>query len=288
LLTPGQGSLQITLGATASDIAFADPPPTNFEIAAIVDGIGVARYGSLAGRAHAEARSAPAGPYLAGGQVSVIPGYTDGAEVRSDTLAPGTPVTLTFRMTLAATTIHFVDGSIFDPQGTGAAVRYEVAVSDLDNLAQPSTEGSLVINSRGFEETSRLLELDTAIGHRVELVADLAVNAGVRVDYPFLGVSKGTATALAEQTGELFHEPSGDVRLATESGHNYTVPEPDPVALLLASLPVLLLLRLASGAERRVDGLTRTRPIDNLRTAPGTRIVAVRKREVTVRGSIFR
>jgi hypothetical protein len=243
LLTPGPGSLQITLAAAAGDAVFAEPPPTNFEISAMVDGIGVARYGSLAGRAHAEAHSAPAGPYLAGGQVSVSPGFTDGAEVRSDTLAPDTPVTLTFRMTLAATAMHSVNPGSLDSQGTGAAARYDVALSDLDNPLQLPAAGSLVINSRGFEETSRVLELDTAIGHQVELVADLSVNANVRVDYPFLGVSDGTADVFAEQTGELFYDPSGDVRLETESGHDYAAPEPRRAILLVLAAAALLLRR---------------------------------------------
>ncbi|HSJ99296.1 MAG TPA: hypothetical protein VLC53_19630, partial [Myxococcota bacterium] len=195
LLTPGPGSLTITAGAAASDaVSNSIPPPDGWDMQAMVTGIASARYGSLAGRAHAEASSLPLNSsFLAGGQVSLNVGFTDGAEVVSDTLEPGTPVTLTFFMTLEATAVHSIDGQDLDPDGTGAAARLELEVRDLDDIAQPSGEGALVINSVGTHETVDTFEFDTSVGHRVEIVADLFVAAGVDVDYLAHGFSQGTA-----------------------------------------------------------------------------------------------
>jgi hypothetical protein len=240
--TPGPGSLTVTAGAAASDAV--EDGPDRWEMDAIMDAIGTARYGSLAGRAHAEARSAPANSFfLAGGQVSLILGYTDEAEVVSASLAPGTPVTLTFAMSLEASALHVVDGPSPNPDGTGAAARHEIALRDVDVIVQPAAEGALVVNSRGVSEASRTVELDTAVGHRIEIVAQLFVSAGVDIDHAVLGFTQGTADVLAEDTAELFYQPSGDVQLVSDSGHEYAVPEPSRRLLLLASLPVLLWAR---------------------------------------------
>jgi hypothetical protein len=240
--TPGPGSLTVTAGAVASDAV--DAPPDRWEMDALMDAIGTARYGSLTGRAHAEARSVPANSsFLAGGQVSLILGYTDEAEVVSNTLAPGTPVTLTFAMSLEASALHVIDGPSLDPEGTGASARHEVTIRDLDVIVQPAAEGALVINSRGVTETSRTLELDTAVGHRIELVADLFVSAGVDIDFGTLGFTQGSADVLAEDTAELLYQPSGDVQLASDSGHDYAVPEPSRRILLLGALHALLWAR---------------------------------------------
>jgi hypothetical protein len=243
VLTPGPGSLEITVGVAASDaIENPTPPPANFEGEALGDAIGTARYGSLAGTAHAEASFLPANNIsYSRALVNVTPGYTDVAEVLSDTLAPGTPVMLTFRMSLDAEAVHFVD----PPSGvgpTGAGAHYEVELRDLDALTQPVVSRFLVIESFGTRQTSATLQLDTAIGHRVELVADLTVGARVDVDFAKYNVSQGSADTAAAQTAGLFYEPSGDVRLETESGHDYAVPEPGQ-ATLLAFAAVLLLLR---------------------------------------------
>ena len=140
LQTPGPGSLTVTAGAAASDGVINDsPPPASWGMEALVTGSGTARYGALAGLAHAEASSKPANTlFLAGGQVSLDLGFTDGAEVLSDTLDPGTPVTLTFLMTLDATAVHVTDQPNANPEDTGAAARHEVEVRDLDNITQPS------------------------------------------------------------------------------------------------------------------------------------------------------
>jgi len=240
-LTPGPGSLQITAGAAASDGVINDsPPPATWEIEALFTGAGTARYGSLAGVAHAEASSVPANSvFLAGGSVSLNLGFSDEAEVVSDTLDPGTPVTLTFVMTLDASAVHFADGLAPNPAGTGASARHEVEVRDLDNVVQPSGEGALVVNSAGVSESSALFEFDTAVGHHLEIIADLFVSAGVDVDYATYQMTQGTSDVVADQTAELFHQPSGDVRLVSESGHDYAVPEPSQALLLLFAALVL-------------------------------------------------
>jgi len=240
-LTPGPDSLTLTYGAAASDSVINDsPPPATWEMKALVTGVGTARYGSLAGVAHAEASSLPANSaFLAGGSVSLNLGFTDAAEVVSDTLAADTPVTLTFLMTLEASAVHFADGLVPNPSGTGASARHEVEVRDLDNVAQPSGEGALVVNSAGVSENSTMFEFDTAVGHRLEIIADLFVSAGADVDYATYQMTQGTSDVVADQTAELFHQPSGDVRLVSESGHDYAVPEPGQALLLLFAALVL-------------------------------------------------
>jgi hypothetical protein len=252
VLTPGPGSLTVTVGAAASDAVDNDmPPPDRWEMDTMVDGIGTARYGSLAGRAHAEGRSMPANSaFLAGGQVNLILGFSDEAEVQSDTLADGTPVTLTFLLTLEASAIHFTDVPIADPNGTGAAARLEVEVRDAESLGNPPVLGALVINSRGTVEPSKTIQLDTAIGHRVELGAELFVSAGVDLDFGSNGFSQASADVIADQTGELIFQPSGDLRLVSDSGHDYAVPEPGGPVLLLAAVPVLLWRSRSSGRSR--------------------------------------
>lgn len=253
-LTPGPGSLEIVVGASATDSVTDNLPPfQTWDMAAVVAGIGSARYGALAGSAFAEASSLPQNfSLLAGGEAQVIPGYTDGALIRSDTLADDTPVTLTFRMTLDGTAFHTTDEpAVVNPDGTGAGARYEVELRDLDAPTQLPTTGALVINSRGVSETARVIEIDTAIGHRVELAADLYLAAGVQVDFEVLQFSDGSAEVSAGQTGKLFYEPAGDVQLETESGHDYAAPEPGRVWLTLAATLALwgrrVRLRLARG-----------------------------------------
>lgn len=242
-LMPGPGSLSITAAAAASDaVVNQSPPPVEWDAECLLTGSGVARYGSLAGLAHAEARSKPTNTFLmAGGELVLNLGFTDEAEVVSANLDAGTPVTLTFVMTLEAAATHFTAEGLANPERTGAAARHEVEVRDLDNLVQLPGEGALVVNSRGESETVRSFELDTAVGHRLEILADLFVAAGVDASYELTGVSEGSADVVADQTAELFYEPSGDVGLLSESGHDYAVPEPgQPTLLALAGAALAL------------------------------------------------
>jgi hypothetical protein len=240
-LVPEPDSLTFTVAAAASDEVVNNqqpPDPERWAIVAIAGASGVARYGLLTGRAHAEASSLPGNPvYPARASVQVRPGYTDGGQVLSDTLAPGTPVTLTFHMTLVGSRAYFVDGpELYPPSGGGAAHRVEVR--DLDDFLTEPVRGELIL---GEGPTGPLtLEFSTAVGHRVEIAADLTV--GARIDIFNAGVfyySQGTYDAVAE-TAEVFFEPSGDVRLETASGHDYTVPE--PIGQVWSALCALVLL----------------------------------------------
>ncbi len=235
LIMPGPGSLAVTIGAAASDSIPRDPGPGNHEYTGILTGSGAARYGSLAGRAHAEASSRPAGdfdPFGAGGQVSLQLGFLDTAQVVSTTLTAGTPVTLTFVMTLDGTATHFADGPF--PLGRiGAGVRNEAKIIDLEaNTSTPNFSPHTLLNSRGDYIPLTTFQFVTAIGHHLEIDVDLIVAAGAIIDaFPSFGAaSQGIADVIADQTARFFYQPSGDVRLVSESGHDYANP-PANVAL---------------------------------------------------------
>ena len=57
------------------------------------------------------------------------------------------------------------------------------------------------------------------------------------------GFSEGSADVIADQTAELFYQPSGDVTLVSDSGHDYVAPEPGRGTLLGVSATLLLLRR---------------------------------------------
>jgi hypothetical protein len=243
VLVPGPGSLGITALADAEDSAFnSSPPPDLWEMDAMVDGIGTARHGLLTGRGQAEASSLPANDfYSAVGQVTLTLDFRDRAVVVSDSLPPGTPVTLTFAMTLDATAQHVIDELDPDPVGTGASARHEAEVRDVDDLGQLPGDGVLVINSRGDHETFETFLFDTEIGDELELFARLIVTARVAVNFGELSFSQGTAEVLASEAA-LYFEPAGDVRLESESGHDYA-PEPESAGTLAACAALLLLGR---------------------------------------------
>jgi hypothetical protein len=227
LITPGDGSLRVTYGAAASDDL------SGVGLSASVLGSGQARYGALAGRASAEASSLPAGPHGVGGIVILTLGFFDTVEVVSSTLAPETPVTLTFVMTLEATAFHAANG-LFTPSRFGASARNEARISDIEAGTFPPTfPPHTLVNSIGNNLTFTTFEFDTAIGHHLELDIDLFVAAGANVD-PFIfegQATSGRAEVIADNTAHFFYDPSGDVRLVSESGHDYAVqgPDPDPV-----------------------------------------------------------
>jgi hypothetical protein len=242
----GPDSLQVALEAEAAFLAVnPTPPPDDWEMSARVSGVAESRYGALAGSAEADAWSTPGNDfYLAGGDVALNAGYTDTARVVSDTLADGTPVTVSFSMTLDAVAFHFTDapGPVVSDK-IGAAARHELEVRLLDAPTQLPARGALLVNSRGESTTSRLVTVDTAIGHRLEILSDLFLGAGADPDHQFTFGTTASAEVRAGQTAELFYEPSGDVRLETESGHDYAAPEPGRATLLALAAAALLLRR---------------------------------------------
>jgi hypothetical protein len=245
VVTPGPGSLTVSLGATADEyIAHTTPPPDGYQMLAGAEGVGTARYGTLGGRAHAEASLVPATELLRGGARARLDlGFDDGVEVVSGSLAPGTPVTLTFQMTLEATALYEFEISDPTPDGIGSSARFEVEVRDLDDVLAPFGEGALLVNSLGDHETFGTFELDTAVGHRLAVVADLFVVASVDIDFLEYGFSQGLADVVADQTARLSYQPAGDVTLVSDSGHDYAVPEPGRAAWLVASATLCLLRR---------------------------------------------
>jgi hypothetical protein len=228
-ITPGPGSLSVTIGAVASDAFPRDPNPGFHEYFATATGSGSASYGTLAGRAHAEAYSRPNGdfdPYGAGGQLTLNLGFLDKAEVVSNTFAPGTLVTLTFIMTIEASAIHFADGP-FTPGRIGAAVRHEATIRDLESgNSTPSFRPYNLVNSVGDNITLRTFQFDTAIGHHLELDVDLMVGAGAIIE-ALAGIgaaSQGSADVIADNTAHFYYQPSASVQLMAESGQNYALP----------------------------------------------------------------
>jgi hypothetical protein len=227
VITPGDGSVGVTYGGAASDDTGA------IVLSASILGIGEARYGALAGRASAEASSSPAGPHGVGGIVILTLGFFDTAEVVSSTLAPGTPVTLTFVMTLEAAAFHDANG-LFIPGRFGASARSEAAVVDIEGgTSTPTFPPHTLVNSIGTNITLTTFEFDTAIGHHLDIDVDLFVAASANVEpaaFPGQATS-GRSEVIADNTAHFFYEPSGDVRLVSESGHDYAAqgPGPDPV-----------------------------------------------------------
>jgi hypothetical protein len=231
LLTPGNGSLAVSIGAVASDSIPRDPNPGNHMYFGSLLGGGVARFGTLAGHARAEASSLPAGdadPYGAGGQVGLRLGFVDTVEVVSNTLAIDTPVRLSFAMMLDATAIHFPDGTI-SAGSIGASAVNEARIRDIEaNTSTPPFSPRTFVNSAGGSQTLTTFQFDTAIGHHLELDVVLTVFAGTILDpNPRAGAAaQATAEVIANNTAHFFHLPTGDVRLMSESGHSYAIPEP--------------------------------------------------------------
>ena len=120
-----------------------------------------------------------------------------------------------------------------------AGRKIDRALRDLDDLVAPVATRMLAVDSTGTAITTGTVALDTEIGHQVEIKADLTVGAQVHVDYAIYEVAQGTADAEAGQTAELFYEPVGDVRIETESGHTYAVPEPGRAILLAVGSALL-------------------------------------------------
>jgi hypothetical protein len=257
LITPVDGSVSVIFGATAS------ASPAGVGLSASLLGSGEARFGALAGRARAEASSSPPGPHGVGGEVIVSLGFLDTAEVLSSALAPGTPVTLTFLMTLDATASHFANGP-FTPTRFGAAARADARISDIEaGTSTPSFPNSphTLVNSIGERITLTTFDFDTAIGHHLQIDVDLMAAARAVVDPAvFLGqASSGSAEVIADNTAHFFYQPSGDVRLVSESGHDYAasgpVPEPIPepaslILLCVGSASILVATRRLSRLRR--------------------------------------
>jgi len=226
VITPGAGSVAVTFGAAAT----GNVP--GIALSGNLLGSGVARYGALAGRARAEASSSPPSPHGVGGTLVLSLGFLDTAEIVSSTLDPGTPVTLTFLMTLEAAALHVANG-LFIPTRIGAGTRSDARILDIE--AGTGTPGfpagpHTLVNSVGDSITLTTFEFDTAIGHHLEIGVDMLVSARAIIDpFEFAGqASTGTAEVIADNTAHFFYQPSGDVRLVSESGHDYAVSGPGP------------------------------------------------------------
>lgn len=128
-------------------------------------------------------------------------------------------------MTLDATAEHTANG-LFVPGTIGAAARSEARILDIESgIGTPRLAPDTVVQSIGERVTVRTFEFTTAIGHHLQLDVGLLISAGVFIEpFRFEGqASAGTAVVIADHTARFFHEPSGDVRLVSESGHDYAL-----------------------------------------------------------------
>jgi hypothetical protein len=182
-------------------------------------------------------------------------------------------------MLLEATAFHAANGDLL-PFRIGAAARSEATVRDIE--AGTSTPGPgagpfTLVQSIGDSVTLTTFEFDTAVGHHLELDVTLLLAAGVAIpcDAGPSCASTGIAEVIADNTARFFYEPSGDVRLVSESGHDYALgasgprPVSEPASLLLLCVGGWALWsRLAvARASRRVCAL-RARERGHLQDAP--------------------
>jgi hypothetical protein len=228
-IIPGDGSVTVLFGAAASGNCGGN------QASASALGAAEARFGALAGHARADASMAFLTPTFVGAAALLLPRFVDTVEVVSNTLAADTPVTLTFIMTLDAIAFHGFDAPALDPPSrVGASASSFALISDIEALTRTTFFGPIV-DSSGTNVTQETFEVDTAVGHHLELDVSLSIAAQIGLQcfgFPDHCATTATAEVIADQTAHFFYQSSGDVRLVSESGHDYAVPGsvPRPVA----------------------------------------------------------
>jgi len=206
-------------------------------------GSGVATYGTLAASLEAQARNQAAFANLNEPSAFGIlrMSFADGAVVVSNTMPVGTPVMLTFVVSLASDFI--ATGRPADPSHNGASADYTGTVTDTTTGAK----GFAFIGNgvAGTTPPSVTFILATEVGHALQLSAELDLGVEARaLNMDTGGDVLATSSVIANHTAHLIYQQLGDVMLVSDSGHDYRTSAsavalvPEPGSLCLAGLGV--------------------------------------------------
>jgi hypothetical protein len=211
-----------------------------------VTGVGSLEYGSASGALVVQASSTP--DFLEGiganagniftnsgraqGQALFELQFDDAGTVESAVLPAGTPVQLEFTYFLESVAV--VVGAHGAPFVSASATYSARAV---DTAAPGAPAEALLVGNQTLTRT-----LDTQVGRTIELQGRLSLSAAALAGRMSGGIfydPQAQASIDASNSSHFTVELPPDVQLVTESGHDYTVPEPGH-ALLLASGALVL------------------------------------------------
>ena len=222
----------------------------NAHIEASVLGGGSADYGTLAGSMEAQVRNQAtfANFYTPRAEGLMRLSFADSGVVTSSTLALGTPVSMTFLSSLAAS--YFASGRVGDGKNFALA-EFDGTIQDQTTLAR---QGSiLVFGTPGNTAATYLFTLDTAVGRVLSLNGFMDVRAGAYIDgLSAPGDVLATSSIIASHTAHFYYEPTADLSLVAASGHDYAAPSAAPVPETSSIISLALLLGLGSATALRL------------------------------------
>jgi hypothetical protein len=249
--TPGPDRLDVTIGAAAEELQDLDDDQylDDFQWEAMMLGTGSVTWGSASGTLSLQtsatpqaAQPAPGGapqPLVnaanaqAGGTVSLR--FTELGLITSQTLAAGSPVTVD--LNCRVDTRGFVSGSINPPNETRVGASGECRV--INNSGGSLTE--VLVGPNEIETKS----LAAAVGDQLAIEGVFRV-----VGKAYAGAALccmeyiGDADAGIDAGGGLWLGMPAGTGLTTPSGHDYTVPVPEPGATSSATAAGVVLLGL--------------------------------------------
>jgi hypothetical protein len=250
--TPGPDRLDVTLGATAEEIEDLDDDQylDDFKWEAMMLGTGSVTWGSFSGALSLQtsatpqaARPAPGGPLQplvnagnaqAGGTVHLR--FSELGLITSQTLAVGSPVTV--ELNCRVDTLGFVSGSINPPNET------RVGGSGECRVINNSGGGSLTEVLVGPNEIETK-SLAAAVGDQLAIEGVFRVVGEAYAGAAFCCMEyTGDADAGIDASGGLWLGMPAGTGLTAPSGHDYTVPVPEPDVPPSAAAAGLVLLGL--------------------------------------------